>query len=100
MEITKKMIRKAQAVLILLDYALVDADGELNPETESAIRAFQRRKRLCVTGQLDHDTLAAMNDLCTRLPEPFDLAEDDEPVEVIEEDLSSVYSWNVDGYRY
>lgn len=96
MEITKETIRKAQAMLILLDYALVNADGELNHETGSAIRAFQKRQHLHVTGELDRDTLAALNEGAVTLPEPFDLSTGDEPFEVIE-DLSPLYSWSIDG---
>jgi peptidoglycan hydrolase-like protein with peptidoglycan-binding domain len=50
-----KVVTSVQAKL-----GIVPADGELNPQTEAAIREFQRAKGLQPTGQLDPKTLTAL----------------------------------------
>ena len=53
-------IMTAQIMLRQLGYKPGTADGILGPQTKRAIRAFQRNKRLPITGELDYDTMANM----------------------------------------
>jgi peptidoglycan hydrolase-like protein with peptidoglycan-binding domain len=50
-----KTIASAQEKL-----GVLPADGKLNPQTEAAIKEFQRAKGLQPTGQLDQKTLTAL----------------------------------------
>lgn len=59
-----------------------DVDGRSSPELEQALKHYQKRKGLAVTGQNDHDTLRSLG-LAVRAPNeppPKDLVLPDEPV--------------------
>jgi peptidoglycan hydrolase-like protein with peptidoglycan-binding domain len=59
-----------------------DVDGRSSPELEQALKHYQKRKGLAVTGQNDHDTLRSLG-LAARAPHeppPKDLVLPDEPV--------------------
>jgi membrane-bound lytic murein transglycosylase B len=52
-------VRELQRLLKRLGYRLGPADGAVGPATRSAIRAFQRRRHMDVTGRATTDVLAA-----------------------------------------
>ena len=52
-------VRELQRLLKRLGYRLGAADGQIGPSTRTAIRAFQRRRHLDVTGRATSDVLAA-----------------------------------------
>lgn len=45
-----------------MGYPAGPADGVMGPQTETAIRNFQRDKGLNATGELNDDTIAALNE--------------------------------------
>jgi peptidoglycan hydrolase-like protein with peptidoglycan-binding domain len=55
-------VRELQRLLKRLGYRIGAADGSVGPATRSAIRAFQRRRHLDVTGRATSDVLAAARD--------------------------------------
>jgi peptidoglycan hydrolase-like protein with peptidoglycan-binding domain len=57
---TSSTIRRAQAKLERLGYP-VENDGELGAKTRTALRNFQRDRGLNATGELDNDTVAALD---------------------------------------
>jgi len=59
--ITPDLIRAAQAKLNVSGYKAGNATGKMNPSTRSAIRAFQAKEGLTVTGRLDENTLSHLN---------------------------------------
>jgi len=59
--ITPDLIRAAQAKLNVSGYKAGNATGKMNPSTHSAIRAFQAKEGLTVTGTLDENTLSHLN---------------------------------------
>ena len=59
--ITPDLIRAAQAKLNVAGYKAGNATGRMNPSTHSAIRAFQAKEGLNVTGRLDENTLSHLN---------------------------------------
>jgi len=59
--ITPDLIRAAQAKLNVSGYKAGNATGKMNPSTHSAIRAFQAKEGLTVTGRLDENTLSHLN---------------------------------------
>lgn len=59
---SKEEISKVQQALTKLGYGSLKADGVFGPGTRRSIEAFQRAKRLPVTGQLEADTLRAIKD--------------------------------------
>jgi putative chitinase len=50
-------IRDLQMMLIKKGYIKIAADGDFGPQTEAAVRDFQKAKALEVTGQMDTNTL-------------------------------------------
>jgi murein L,D-transpeptidase YcbB/YkuD len=60
--LSKDEVSKAQQALTALGYGPLKADGVFGPGTRRAIEAFQRAHGLPVTGQLEPDTLRAIND--------------------------------------
>jgi N-acetylmuramoyl-L-alanine amidase len=52
----------AQARLVNLGYATGEIDGQQGPMTQAALREFQADHDLDVTGELDDDTIAKLND--------------------------------------
>jgi peptidoglycan hydrolase-like protein with peptidoglycan-binding domain len=60
--LSKEEISNAQQALNRLGYGPLRADGALGPGTRRSIEAFQRAKRLQVTGQLEADTLRTIKD--------------------------------------
>lgn len=61
-------IQQAQEKLRALGFEVGDAEDVLDPRTIKALRAFQRTRRLTVTGELDTATLRALG-LGAGLPE-------------------------------
>ena len=61
-------IQQAQERLRALGFEVGDAEDVLEPRTIKALRAFQRTRRLTVTGELDTATLRALG-LAAGLPE-------------------------------
>jgi len=59
--VTPGIIRAAQAKLNLSGYKAGDATGQMNPSTRSAIRAYQAKQGLNVTGRLDENTISHLN---------------------------------------
>lgn len=59
---TRADIRRAQETLDGLGYRVGGVDGRLGRQTRTAIRNFQRDKNLNATGELDRETLAALED--------------------------------------
>ena len=59
--ITPDIIRTAQGKLNVLGYKAGNATGKMNPSTHRAIRAFQEKEGLNVTGRLDENTLSHLN---------------------------------------
>jgi len=59
--VTPAIIRAAQAKLNLSGYKAGNATGQMNPSTHHAIRAFQAKEGLNVTGRLDENTMSHLN---------------------------------------
>jgi peptidoglycan hydrolase-like protein with peptidoglycan-binding domain len=59
--ITPAIIRAAQAKLNLSGLKAGNATGQMNASTRRAIRAFQAKEKLNVTGRLDENTLSHLN---------------------------------------
>jgi len=59
--ITPAIIRAAQAKLNVAGFKAGNATGRMNPSTRHAIRAFQTKQKLAVTGRLDENTLSHLN---------------------------------------
>ena len=59
--VTPAIIRAAQAKLNLSGYKAGNATGQMNPSTHRAIRAFQAKEGLNVTGRLDENTMSHLN---------------------------------------
>jgi membrane-bound lytic murein transglycosylase B len=55
-------VRELQRLLKRMGYRLGAADGQIGPATRTAIRSFQRRHHLDVTGRATSDVLAAARD--------------------------------------
>ena len=53
-------VKKVQAALVMEGYNPGQVDGEFTRETEEALKQAQKDKSLEPTGQLDHQTLAAL----------------------------------------
>jgi hypothetical protein len=53
-------VRHAQAALIAQGYDVGQVDGQLGPNTRSAVRRFQADRGLTQSGSLDNSTLAAL----------------------------------------
>ena len=53
-------VKKVQAALAMEGYNPGQVDGEFTRETEEALKQAQKDKSLEPTGQLDHQTLAAL----------------------------------------
>ena len=60
-ELTADTLRSVQQSLQQDNLYHGQVDGIWGPETQSAVRSYQQQHNLNVTGQLDPDTLAAMN---------------------------------------
>jgi peptidoglycan hydrolase-like protein with peptidoglycan-binding domain len=54
-------VRRAQTALDRLGYPIRDADGTLGDDTRTALRNFQRDKNLNATGELDDETMRALD---------------------------------------
>ncbi len=65
-DVQREVITGAQIVLARGGYYRSDIDGVYGPGTELALRAYQARVGLVVTGRLDLETLAVMGMLPTR----------------------------------
>jgi peptidoglycan hydrolase-like protein with peptidoglycan-binding domain len=59
-DVQQQVIANAQIMLARRSYYRSDIDGLYGPGTEFALRAYQARMGLAVTGRLDLETLAAM----------------------------------------
>ena len=59
-DLQQQVIANAQTMLARRGYYRSDIDGVYGPGTEFALRAYQARVGLAVTGRLDLETLAAM----------------------------------------
>ena len=59
-ELPQSQIRQAQEKLRALGFEVGTAEDVLDPRTIKALRAFQRTRRLTVTGELDAATLRAL----------------------------------------
>jgi peptidoglycan hydrolase-like protein with peptidoglycan-binding domain len=53
-------VKQVQRTLSDRGYRVGTADGRMGPQTQSALRRFQRAERLEATGQLNHRTLVAL----------------------------------------
>jgi peptidoglycan hydrolase-like protein with peptidoglycan-binding domain len=60
-ELTPDMIRNVQQTLQQDGSYHGSVDGVWGPSTQAAVRTYQQRHNMNATGQLDQDTLAAMN---------------------------------------
>ena len=67
-ELPQPQIRQAQEKLRALGFEVGEAEDVLDPRTIKALQAFQRTRRLAVTGELDRATLRALG-LVAGLPE-------------------------------
>ena len=56
----RDQIRAAQRALLRAGYNVGPLDGIIGPDTERALRAFQKARQLPVTGELDKESLAAL----------------------------------------
>ena len=64
MELTPELIKKVQAVLIITeDQKRLKADGKIGPETQAALRSFQRDSGLKITKVIDEPTIEEMKGL-------------------------------------
>lgn len=54
-------MRDVQQALKDRGFAIGPVDGEMSPNTQEALRDFQRRNGLAATGELNQETLAALN---------------------------------------
>ncbi len=59
-EVQRRIIMTAQSLLARRGYLRSPIDGEVGPDTQFALRAFQARFRIASSGRLDRETLAAM----------------------------------------
>lgn len=60
-ELTPDMIRNVQQKLSQEGMYRGQADGMWGPQTQAAVRSYQQQHNMNPTGQLDQDTLAAMD---------------------------------------
>lgn len=67
-ELPQPQIGRAQEKLRALGFEVGETEGVLDPRTIKALQAFQRTRRLTVTGELDTATLRALG-LAVGLPE-------------------------------
>ena len=67
-ELPQSQIQQAQEKLRALGFEVGEAPDTLDPRTIKALQAFQRTRRLAVTGELDAATLRALG-LAAGLPE-------------------------------
>ena len=56
-----EQVRRVQRKLNDVGYLAGSVDGVLGPQTESALREFQRARSLDATGHIDANTLAALD---------------------------------------
>jgi peptidoglycan hydrolase-like protein with peptidoglycan-binding domain len=63
--ISPRTIRKMQSCLARMLGPWVPQSGSLGPKTRRAIKAFQRRQQLPVTGYPDETTISALKESCT-----------------------------------
>jgi peptidoglycan hydrolase-like protein with peptidoglycan-binding domain len=56
-----EQVRQVQEKLNAIGYHAGSVDGVLGPQTESALRRFQRAQNLDATGHIDSKTLAALD---------------------------------------
>ncbi len=59
-DVQRRIITTAQNLLARRGYLRSAIDGEVGPDTQFALRAFQTRFHITSSGQLDRETLAAM----------------------------------------
>lgn len=59
-DLPQSQIRQAQEKLRILGFEVGESESVLDPLTIKALRAFQRTRRLAVTGELDTATLRAL----------------------------------------
>ncbi len=52
----EEQVRSAQSLLNLRNDAGLDTDGSFGPATEKAVRAYQKKKGLSVTGEINQET--------------------------------------------
>lgn len=55
------VVREAQQALQARGFPVGAVDGQMSPNTQEALRDFQRRNGLSATGELNQETLAALN---------------------------------------
>ena len=67
-EVQEQTLRRAQSLLAQRGFYRDDIDGLAGPATEEAVLAFQRSKRLPLTGRLDLSTLSELRLLPGRTP--------------------------------
>lgn len=56
LDMNSEQIKSMQMILEALGYSPGRKDGYFDPKTETALKSFQRTKRLAITGQLDQKT--------------------------------------------
>ncbi len=59
-DVQRRIIMTAQNLLARRGYLRSAVDGEVGPDTQFALRAFQTRFHIASSGRLDRETLAAM----------------------------------------
>ena len=85
-----EQVRQVQHKLNDIGYHAGAVDGILGPQTESALRQFQRARKLDVTGHIDSNTLAALNREPTGHPTSGVGRQEPRPVETPEQERRRV----------
>ena len=79
-------VRQVQQKLNAIGYHAGKVDGVLGPQTESALRRFQRARNLDATGHIDAKTVAALERERTSRPAPKVHRQEPRPVETPEQE--------------
>ncbi len=85
-----EQVRQVQQKLNDIGYHAGSVDGVLGPQTQSALRQFQRARNLDATGHLDSKTLAALNREPTGHPTSGVGRQEPRPVETPEQERRRV----------
>ena len=81
-----EQVRRVQQKLNDIGFHAGAVDGVLGPQTESALRQFQRTRYLDATGHIDSKTLAALNREPTGQPTSGVGRQEPRPVETPEQE--------------
>ena len=81
-----EQVRQVQQKLNAIGYHAGSPDGVLGPQTEAALRRFQRARNLDATGHIDSNTLAALERERTRQPDSRVRRRDPRSVETPEQE--------------